>query len=52
MVIDGDGTRNDEWYIDEIRKQISTIRYGSLNIIIQDGKVIQIEKTEKFRQKN
>lgn len=30
---------------------MSTIKYGSVTLIIQDGKVIQIDKNEKLRLK-
>jgi hypothetical protein len=28
---------------------LSTLRFGSVTLIIQNGKVVQIEKNEKFR---
>lgn len=28
---------------------IKTVRFGSISLIIQDGKVIQLEKNEKIR---
>lgn len=33
----------------EIENAIRSIRYGSVHIIIQDGLVVQIDKTEKLR---
>ncbi|MGC4044322.1 MAG: YezD family protein [Armatimonas sp.] len=33
----------------EIENAIRSIRYGSVQIIIQDGLVVQIDKTEKLR---
>lgn len=30
---------------------IESIRYGSVSIVIQDGKIVQIEKSEKVRMK-
>jgi len=30
---------------------ISTIKYGSVTLVIQDGKVVQIDKNEKMRLK-
>lgn len=36
----------------KIADMIKDIRYGSLTIIVQDGKIIQIDKTEKIRIKN
>ncbi|MCQ2594142.1 MAG: YezD family protein [Treponemataceae bacterium] len=31
---------------------LKDLKYGSINIIVQDGKIIQIDKTEKVRIKN
>ncbi len=33
----------------QIKNYIESIKYGSVNIIIQDGKIIQIDKSEKIR---
>jgi len=33
----------------QISKAIQSIRFGSVEIIIQDGKVVQIERKEKIR---
>ncbi len=30
---------------------LETIRFGSITLVVQDGKVIQIEKNEKMRLK-
>ena len=38
-----------ENYIEEIKRIVNEIRYGSITLIVQDGKVIQIDKTEKIR---
>ncbi len=32
-----------------IADMVKSIRYGSVTIIVQDGKIIQIDKTEKIR---
>lgn len=34
-----------------IKEFIETIKYGSVNIVIQDGKIVQVEKNEKLRLK-
>lgn len=34
-----------------IREILSDIRYGSVTIVVQDGRIIQIEKNEKMRLK-
>ena len=35
--------------LDRIRVIIETVRYGSVNIIVQDGRIVQIDKNEKIR---
>ena len=35
--------------LDKILAAISSVRYGTVSVVIQDSKVIQIEKTEKVR---
>ncbi len=35
--------------VSEILKAIKSIRYGYVQIIVQDSKVVQIDKTEKIR---
>lgn len=39
-------------HLEIIQKMIGEIKFGSITIIVQDGKVIQIDKTEKRRLKN
>lgn len=33
----------------KVKDMIKNIRYGNITLIIQDGKIIQIDKTEKVR---
>lgn len=33
----------------KVKEMIKDIRYGNVILIIQDGKIIQIDKTEKVR---
>ena len=35
-----------------LEKLLSTTKYGSITLIVQDGKIIQIDKTEKYRLKD
>lgn len=35
--------------IEEIREAVSKIRYGTVQLIIQDGRIVQIDTTEKKR---
>lgn len=32
-----------------LREALRTIRFGTVTLVIQDGRVIQVEKNEKFR---
>ncbi len=41
---------NDE--INQIRDSLRGLRFGSENIIVQDGVIIQIDRTEKRRLRN
>lgn len=38
-----------EEYIQTVEELVKSIRYGTVTIVVQDGKVIQIDKTEKYR---
>ena len=38
--------------INQIRDALRGLRYGSVNIIVQDGVIIQIDRTEKRRLRN
>jgi hypothetical protein len=33
----------------QIREAVLAVRYGYVNIVIQDGRIVQIDKTEKIR---
>ncbi|SMO33391.1 YezD family protein [Melghirimyces algeriensis] len=47
-------TGSDQEYaalIHRIKEMLHGMRYGSLTLVIQDGKVIQLEKSEKVRLK-
>jgi len=47
--MDSSKEKND--HLIKIDEYIKSIKYGMVTVIIQDGKVIQIEKTEKERLK-
>ncbi|WP_110113712.1 YezD family protein [Bacillus sp. CGMCC 1.16541] len=34
-----------------VEKMLEAMRYGSITIVVQDGKVVQLEKNEKVRIK-
>lgn len=38
--------------LNTIENLLINMKYGSITLIVQDGKVIQIDKTEKYRVKN
>ncbi len=39
-------------YPEIVRKMIEELEYGQITVIVQDGKVVQIEQTKKIRVKN
>lgn len=39
----------DRLLLDNLRHALSGIRFGSVTLVIQDGRVIQIDKSEKIR---
>ncbi len=36
-------------WLDLVRRQVGSLRYGFVQIIVHDGHVIQIERTERVR---
>lgn len=32
-----------------VREALSSIRFGTVTLVVQDGRVIQVDKNEKFR---
>ena len=51
MATSQDRTQQDqeEEMVREILRALRSIQYGYVQLIIQDGRVVQIEKTEKMR---
>ncbi len=41
--------REENEIMQTVRTFLKTISHGSLTLVIQDGKVLQIDKKEKFR---
>jgi hypothetical protein len=35
--------------LEEIQRAVESVRYGVVQLIIQDGRIVQIDKTEKIR---
>ena len=38
-----------ERYLAQVGQAVSSLRFGSVLVIVQDGRVVQIDKTEKVR---
>lgn len=38
--------------LEMLEKLLSTMKYGSITLVVQDGKIVQIDKTEKHRLKD
>ncbi|MDQ0217649.1 hypothetical protein J2S21_000738 [Peribacillus cavernae] len=36
---------------DQLQEMLDSIKFGSITLVIQDGKIIQVEKHEKVRIK-
>lgn len=41
-----------EEQLQKIRQLAQSVRYGSINLIVQDGILVQIERNEKIRVTN
>lgn len=35
--------------IDRIKEALSGLQFGTVTVVVQDGVVVQVERTEKFR---
>ncbi|MDM8098570.1 MULTISPECIES: YezD family protein [Oceanobacillus] len=40
----------DDFYV-KLKELLNDLNYGTITIVVQDGKVIQLEKNEKVRLK-
>jgi hypothetical protein len=47
-VISGE-TADLEQALRQVRRALSGLKFGTISIIVQDGVVVQVERTEKFR---
>jgi hypothetical protein len=45
----GDQNLNNANWLEIVRQQVGSLRYGVVEIIVHDAKVTQIEKTERLR---
>lgn len=41
-------TERESW-LDAVRGQVKSLRFGVVQIVVHDSRVVQIEKTEKIR---
>lgn len=41
-----------EKHLEELQKMLKDVKYGSIVITVQDGEIVQIDKTEKYRVRN
>lgn len=39
----------DSLHLNALEKLLNDMKYGSVTLIIQDGRIVQIEKNEKYR---
>lgn len=46
-----DKIKENDTLFETVFDMVNTISYGTIKIIVQDGKVIQLEKNEKIRLK-
>jgi hypothetical protein len=50
---DSDQARNQEIispdWLDAVQKQIRSLRFGVIQIVVHDSRVVQIDRTEKLR---
>ena len=49
---DKPGTILTESQLKKIREAVRDIRYGTVTLVIQDGRLIQIDRSEKIRLKS
>jgi hypothetical protein len=36
-------------WLETVREQVSSLRFGLVQIVVHNGRVVQLEKTEKIR---
>jgi len=44
-----DTTDTQEAWVDAVRRQVGSLRFGVVQIVVHDARVVQIELTEKIR---
>jgi hypothetical protein len=41
--------KKDVAWLETVRRQVESLRYGAVQIVVHEARVVQIEKTEKIR---
>jgi hypothetical protein len=49
MSHDPDSNRRSNAWIDLLQEQVASLRYGVVQVVVHDRRVVLIERTEKFR---
>jgi hypothetical protein len=44
-----DAQNTDRSWLELVRKQVASLRFGTLQLVVHDSRVVQIERTEKVR---
>ncbi|MDB4867742.1 MAG: hypothetical protein JWR03_2075 [Cohnella sp.] len=42
----------DEDWLARITEAVTGLKYGTVQIVVHDGRIVQIERTERFRYEN
>jgi len=43
------GATSQEFWLETVRNQVASLRFGVVQIVVHDSQVVQIERTEKVR---
>jgi hypothetical protein len=41
--------RNDPSWLEVVRNQVSSLRFGNVQIVVDNAQVVQVERTERIR---
>ena len=47
-IVPPEKTPADEW-VEVLRQQVASLRFGLIQVVVHEGRVVQIERTEKYR---
>lgn len=48
MIVSADQKQASDW-LEIIRSQVDSLQFGVVQIVVHDGRVVQVERTEKLR---